>query len=194
MGTKMVIAAVGSRKQPTNSMSKLAISRNTQGSLVKANTQLAMAVVTPVAVSIQPKMLAAATMNSTVAVVSTVSRQTLTNMVQDRVLYQPRPNTMAQTQAAMAPSVGVNRPVVMPPISSTGVMMGSTAWKLKKRSAANSTISPANTVTCGGKPSLVMSTHSASGQPTTTAVSASALMTRGHSNLMSAPQPFLWAK
>ncbi len=31
-------------------------------------------------------------------------------------------------------------------------------------------------------------------QATTTAVSARALMTRGHSNLMSEPQPFLWAK
>jgi hypothetical protein len=28
----------------------------------------------------------------------------------------------------MAPSVGVKMPVVMPPISNTGVMMGSTAW------------------------------------------------------------------
>jgi len=34
---------------------------------------------------------------------------------------------MAQTQAAIAPSVGVNTPVVMPPISNTGVMMGNTA-------------------------------------------------------------------
>ena len=38
---------------------------------------------------------------------------------------------MAHRQAAMAPSVGVKMPVVMPPISSTGVMMGSTAWKRK---------------------------------------------------------------
>ena len=86
---------------------------------------------TPVAVSIQPKMLAAATMNSTVAVVSTVSRQTLTNIFQSSVRYQAKPRTMAHTQAAMAPSVGVKMPVVMPPISSTGVMMGSTAWKLE---------------------------------------------------------------
>ena len=86
---------------------------------------------TPVAVSIQPKIDAAATMNITVAVVSTVSRQTLTNIFQLSVRYQARPSTMAQTQAAMAPSVGVNRPVVMPPISSTGVMIGSTAWKRK---------------------------------------------------------------
>ena len=38
-----------------------------------------MAAVTPVAVSIQPKIEEAATMKSTVAVVSTVSRHTLTN-------------------------------------------------------------------------------------------------------------------
>ena len=93
---------------------------------------------TPVAVSIQPKIDAAATMNITVAVVSTVSRQTLMNIFQLIVRYQTRPRNMAQTLAAMAPSVGVNRPVVMPPISSTGVMIGSTAWKRKMRSAANS--------------------------------------------------------
>ena len=127
MGTRIVMAAVGSKKQPTNSISALAKSKNTQGSLVKPSTHSLMAAVTPVAVSIQPKILAAATIKSTVAVVSTVSRQTLTNIFQDRVLYQSRPSTMAQTQAAIAPSVGVNRPVVMPPMSNTGVMMGSTA-------------------------------------------------------------------
>jgi hypothetical protein len=129
------MAAVGSRKQPTNSISTLASSRNTQGSLVKASTQEEIAAVTPVAVSIQPKMLAAATMNSTVDVVSTVSRQTLTNIFHDSVRYQAKPSTIAHRQAAMAPSVGVKMPVVMPPISSTGVMIGSTAWKRKMRSA-----------------------------------------------------------
>ena len=84
---------------------------------------------TPVAVSIQPKIDAAATMNITVAVVSTVSRQTLTKLFQLSVRYQARPSTMAHTQAAIAPSVGVKMPVVMPPISSTGVMIGSTASK-----------------------------------------------------------------
>jgi hypothetical protein len=82
MGTRIVIAAVGSRKQPTNSISRLASSRKTQASLVKPSTHCAMAAVTPVAVSIQPKIDAAATMNITVAVVSTVSRQTLTNIFQ----------------------------------------------------------------------------------------------------------------
>ena len=65
------MAAVVSRKQPTNSISRLASSRNTQGSRVKPSTHCEMAAVTPVAVSIQPKMLAAATMSSTVDVVST---------------------------------------------------------------------------------------------------------------------------
>jgi hypothetical protein len=59
----MVMAAVGSRKQPTNNIKALASNKNTQGSWVKPSTQAEMAVVTPVAVSIQPKMLAAATMN-----------------------------------------------------------------------------------------------------------------------------------
>ena len=131
IGTRIVIAAVGSRKQPTNSISRLASSRNTQASLVKASTQAAMSAVTPVAVSIQPKIDAAATMNSTVAVVSMVSRQTLTNIFHFSVRYQAKPRNIAHTQAAMAPSVGVNRPVVMPPISSTGVMIGSTASKLE---------------------------------------------------------------
>ena len=87
-----------------------------------------IAVVTPVAVSIQPKMLAAATMNNTVAVVSTVSKHTLMNILTVRVRYHRNPKMSAHTHAAMAPSVGVNTPVVMPPISNTGVMMGNTAW------------------------------------------------------------------
>ena len=97
-----------------------------------------MSAVTPVAVSIQPKIDAAATMKSTVRVVSTVSRQTLTNIFQLSVRYQAKPRIIAHTQAAIAPSVGVNRPVVMPPISSTGVMIGSSASKRKIRSSTNS--------------------------------------------------------
>ena len=191
IGTRMVIAAVGSRKQPTNSISRFASSRNTQGSLVKASTQDEIAAVTPVAVSIQPKMLAAATMKSTVAVVSTVSRQTLTNIFQFNVRYHAKPSTMAQRQAAIAPSVGVKMPVTMPPISSTGVMIGSTAWNLNNLSAANSTTSAASTVSCAGRPAFTTSSQTASGHTITTAVSVSALMTRGHSNFTSAPQPFL---
>ena len=121
------MAAVGSKKQPTNSISKLASSKNTYGFWVKPSTHSLMAAVTPVAVNIQPKILAAATMKSTVAVVSTVSRHTLTNILKFNVLYQTKPSTMAHRHAAMAPSVGVKMPVVMPPISSTGVMMGSAA-------------------------------------------------------------------
>ncbi len=188
------MAAVGSRKQPTNSISRLASSRKTQASLVNDSTQAEMAAVTPVAVSIQPKMLAAATMNSTVAVVSTVSRQTLMNIFQVSVRYHAKPSAMAHRQAAMAPSVGVKMPVVMPPISSTGVMIGSTAWKRKTLSATNSSTAPATTVAVGGRPAWVISSQSASGQQITTAVSASAFSTRGHSNLMSPPQLFLWAK
>ena len=111
-----------------------------------------MSAVTPVAVSIQPKIDAAATMKSTVLVVSTVSRQTLTNIFQLSVRYQAKPRIIAQTQAAIAPSVGVNRPVVMPPISSTGVMIGSSASKRKMRSSTNSSARPTKTEICGGAP------------------------------------------
>src|SRR5665647_217497 len=189
----MVIAAVGSRKQPTNSISMLASSRNIHGSCVKDSTHEEMAAVTPVAVSIQPKMLAAATMNSTVEVVSTVSRHTLTNIFQVSVRYQNNPSTMHQTQAATAPSVGVKTPVVMPPINSTGVMIGSTAWNLKMRSAPNSSTSPAITVARGGSPAFSTSSHIASGQPITSASSPKALAKRTQSNLRSEPQPFLCA-
>ena len=44
IGTSSVIAAVGSRKQPTNSISRLASSRNIAGLLVKASTQAAIVV------------------------------------------------------------------------------------------------------------------------------------------------------
>ena len=66
-------------------------------------------------------------MNITVAVVSMVSIETFTSIRQVSVRYQTSPRKSAQTQAAIAPSVGVNTPVVMPPISSTGVMIGITA-------------------------------------------------------------------
>src|SRR6187200_3180542 len=72
IGTRIVIAAVGSRKQPTKSISRLASRRKTHASLVNASTQAAIAAVTPVAVSIQPKIDAAATMKSTVLVVDGV--------------------------------------------------------------------------------------------------------------------------
>jgi hypothetical protein len=65
----------------------------------------------------------------------------------------------------MAPSVGVNRPVVMPPISSTGVMMGSTAWNLNFQSAANSATMTPKTTGCAGRPAFSTSTHASSGQP-----------------------------
>ena len=81
-GTRMVIAAVGSRKQPTNSISRLASSRNTHGAVREAEHPGRHDSVTRVAVSIQPKIDAAATMNSTVAVVSMVSIDTLTSIFQ----------------------------------------------------------------------------------------------------------------
>src|SRR6266550_2475604 len=50
------------------------------------------------------------------------SIDTLTSILNDSVLYQNSPRNSAQIDAATAPSVGVKIPVVMPPISSTGVM------------------------------------------------------------------------
>src|SRR5437660_2393223 len=144
-GTRIRMAAVGSSKQPTNSMSRLTSSRNTQGVWVKASTHAATASVTRVAVRSQPKIDAAATMNITVAVVSIVSIETFTSIFQVSVWYQTSPRNSAQTHAAIAPSVGVNTPVVMPPISSTGVMTGITASNFQYQSAAKSTTRPTPT-------------------------------------------------
>ena len=96
---------------------------------MKASTQPAISSVVFVTVSIQPKIEAAATMNSTVAVVSIVSIDTLISIFQFSVRNQTTPRNSDHTQAAIAPSVAVKTPVVMPPISSTGVMIGSTALK-----------------------------------------------------------------
>src|SRR6218665_3099851 len=108
MGTRMGMAAVGSRKQPTKSISRLASSRNTHGSWVKASTQAAMSVVTPVTVSIQPKIAAAATISSTVLVVSMVSRKTLMNIFHDSVRYQAKPRILAHAQTTTAPYHDLN--------------------------------------------------------------------------------------
>jgi hypothetical protein len=94
----------------------------------------------------------------------------------------------------MAPSVGVNTPVVIPPISSTGVMIGRTACHLNMRSPTNSAMPHNSTVSWAWKPSFTTRNHTSVGQPITTSVSMMALDTRCHSNLMSPPQPFLWAK
>src|SRR5438128_7710384 len=121
------IAAGGSREQPTKSINRLTSSRNTQGLWVKASTQAATASVTRVAVRSQPKIDAAATMNITVAVVSIVSIETFTSILHLSVRYQTSPRNSAQTEAAIAPSVGVHTHAVIPPLSSTRVMLGSTA-------------------------------------------------------------------
>src|SRR5882672_2493826 len=87
MGTSRVIAATGSRKQPITSISTFASSRNTQGVWVKASTQAATASVTRVTVRSQPKIEAAATIRSTVAVVSIVSIEIFTSIFRERVRY-----------------------------------------------------------------------------------------------------------
>ena len=159
---------------------------------MNASTQSAMAAVTPVAVSIQPKIDAAATMNMTVAVVSTVSRQTFTNIRHDSVRYQNRPSTIAHTQAAMAPSVGVKSPVVMPPIKSTGVMIGSTAWNLNFQSARK--ITTGRDDRClrrGAHCTRRVQRQRPRGYDGCLDQCATK---RDQTNLMSPPQPFLWAR
>src|SRR5882672_10579880 len=101
IGTSSVIAATGSRKQPTTSISTFASSRNTQGACVNESTQTATASVTRVTVSSQPKIDAAATMKSTVAVVSMVSIEILASMRQSSVRYQARPRTSAYAEATI---------------------------------------------------------------------------------------------
>src|SRR6266404_1712027 len=192
-GTRIRMAAVGSRKQPTKSISRLTSSRNTQGLCVKASTQAATASVTRVAVRSQPKIDAAATMNITVAVVSIVSIETFTSIFQVSVRYQTSPRNSAQTQAAIAPSVGVNTPVVIPPISSTGVMIGSTASNLNLKSAASRPATQAPNAKLNASPAWT-SPHIAMGNPTTSPNSNSALPSRPHANFMSAPQWYLCAK
>src|SRR5712675_3809538 len=90
MGTSRVIAATGSRKQPMKSISRFASSRNTQGVWVNDSTQAATASVTRVTVNSHPKIDAAATISSTVAVVSIVSIEIFTSIARERVRYQRR--------------------------------------------------------------------------------------------------------
>ena len=56
--------------------------------------------------------------------------------------------------AAMAASVGVNQPIVMPPIRMTGVISAMTAEKSKYQSQAISTTSAMPTATLSDSPAL----------------------------------------
>ena len=84
-------------------------------------------------------------------------------------------------------------PVVIPPISSTGVMIGSTASNFHFQSAAKSRTIAAIVATTGLAPSFT-AIQITSGNAMTMQSSSAALLTRGHWNLMSAPQLFLCAK
>ena len=130
MGTKIVMAATGSKKQPIKSISTFASNKNIHASVVTPKIHDAISAVIPSAVNIQLKILEAATMNITTAVVSTVSMEIRTNCFKFIERYQNRPKNSAQIHAAIAPSVGVNKPTVMPPISKIGVSMGMTATNL----------------------------------------------------------------
>src|SRR6266511_4159699 len=129
-GTRIVIAAIVSMKQPTKSRKILASSRKTSGLSLIDSTQAAIASVICVVVSTQAKIDALATMNSTVAVVSIVSIETLMSIRQFIVRYQANPRKSAHATAATAASVGVNRPLAMPPIRITGVSSAMNASNL----------------------------------------------------------------
>src|SRR5260221_12236070 len=146
--------------------------------------------VTRVAVSSHPKIDAAATMNNTVAVVSIVSIETLISILNVSVRYQNRPRNSAQIDAATAPSVGVKMPVVMPPIKSTGVMIGSTASNLNFQSAAKSATIATKVAITALAPAMTAN-QITRGNAITTPSSSVALPTRLHRNLISAPQLFL---
>ncbi len=81
----------------------------------------------------------------------------------------------------------------MPPISSTGVMIGSTASNFHFQSATNSATIAMPAASAPLAPALTAS-QITSGNAMTTASSSAALPTRLHRNLMSAPQLFLCAK
>ena len=89
-------------------------------------------------------------------------------------------------------SVGVKRPVVMPPIKSTGVMIGSTASNFHFQSERKSATIATPVATTGLAPASTAS-QMTSGKAMTIASSRPALPTRLHRNLMSAPQWFLCA-
>ena len=158
------------------------------------STQAPIISVVRVTVSIQPKIEAAATISSTTDVVSIVSIETLTSIFQLSVRNQKMPRKSAQTHAAIAPSVAVKMPAVMPPISSTGVMIGSTALKRNMRSANSSSASAAATVATSGKPPLCVSSQITIGNAATTASSVRALAMRRSSKRVSPPHLFLCAK
>src|SRR5918997_459681 len=95
-GTRMVMAATVSRKQPTISRKTFTRSSTAQRSLVMERTKPATSSVIRVVVTIQPKMLAPATISSTTAVVSMVSMETRRKLCQVRVRYTTAPRNRAQ--------------------------------------------------------------------------------------------------
>src|SRR5262249_1204127 len=76
-GTRMLIEAMGSRKQPTTSNKILGSNRRTERFSVRTNSDSVVYSVTRVVVSTQPNSEAAATISRTPAVVSIVSIETL---------------------------------------------------------------------------------------------------------------------
>ena len=95
--------------------------------------------------------------------------------------------------AATAASVGVNQPIVMPPIRITGAISAITAEKLKYQSSASSTTKAEPAARLTDMPALV-SNHTVIGRASTTRISRPAEPRRPQWNGVSAPHLFLRAK
>ena len=188
-GTRIVIAAIVSMKQPTNSRNTFASSRNTYGLSEIDSTQMPIASVTRVVVSTHAKIDADATMNSTTAVVSIVSIDTLTSIRHVSVRYQTSPRNSAHATAATAASVGVNRPLAMPPIRITGVSSAMNASNLNTLSATHTATSGSPNRTRPPKRSASADhrKYSIMAVSTTNPSSKNARPIRGHENAMSLP-------
>src|SRR4029077_6136083 len=149
-------------------------------------TALAIASATCVTVRSQPKIDAAATIRSTVDVVSIVSMDALTSSFQDSDRYPTRPRNSAQTTAATAASVGVNQPIVMPPIRITGAISAITAENLNSQSSASSETKLTPTDQFAEIPVSIIA-QIANGNASTMTISRDALPSFGQENGVSEP-------
>src|SRR3954467_14060112 len=181
IGTRMVIAAVVSMKQPTNRIRTLASARNTHLLWVMLSIQSDSIWAACDTVSNQAKIDAAVTMNSTDAVVSMVSNVAFATVCSVIERYRTNPRNSDQITAATAASVGVNQPSVMPPIRITGAISAITAEKSKYQSSASSTASPIATAILVERPAMTIS-QTAIGKPSTMTISRPAEPTCLHEN------------
>src|SRR5690606_6360726 len=181
MGTRMVMAAMVSMKQPTTRISRFASSRNTHLLCVTARMASVSVCAAWVVVSSHANTEAAVTMNSTDAVVSMVSKVALASVRSVIERYRTRPRNSAQITAATAASVGVNQPMVMPPMRITGAIKAMTAEKSKYQSAASNAANAISVAMLADTPKVVMS-QMLNGNASTTSTSTVAPPSRFQSN------------